>query len=103
MAMKKIVIRTADVPAFLSVFSYIKLRTNIEQLFRRLPQPVNRVHGVDGTDRINLVLGSVLGLIMMQSNRPGSAMNTTVNVIPLKWFNWAWCQLLYNNWKTLAQ
>ena len=44
MAMKKIVIRTADVPAFLSVFSYIKLRTNIEQLFRRLPQPVNQVH-----------------------------------------------------------
>ena len=44
MAMKKIVIRTADVPAFLSVFSYIKLRTNIERLFRRLPQPVNQVH-----------------------------------------------------------
>jgi hypothetical protein len=44
MAMKKIVIRTADVPPFLSVFSYIKLRTNIDQLFGRLPQPANQVH-----------------------------------------------------------
>jgi hypothetical protein len=44
MAMKKIVIRTADVPAFLSVFAYIKLRTNIDRLFRRLPQPLNQVH-----------------------------------------------------------
>jgi hypothetical protein len=44
MAMKKIVIRTADVPSFLSVFAYIKLRTDIERLFRRLPQPLNQVH-----------------------------------------------------------
>ena len=44
MTMKKIVIRTADVPPFLSVFSYIKLRTNIERLFQRLPQPANQVH-----------------------------------------------------------
>jgi hypothetical protein len=46
MAIKKIVIRTADVPAFLSVFSYIRYRTDIERRFRRLPQPVDQVHAV---------------------------------------------------------
>jgi hypothetical protein len=43
MAIKKIVIRTADVPRFLSVFSYIKYRTDIERRFKRLPQPVDQV------------------------------------------------------------
>jgi hypothetical protein len=46
MPIKKIVIRTADVPGFLSVFSYIKYRTDIQQRFRRLPQPPNQVHHV---------------------------------------------------------
>ena len=44
MPIKKIVIRTADVPGFLSVFSYIKYRTDIQQRFRRLPSPPNQVH-----------------------------------------------------------
>jgi hypothetical protein len=44
MPIKKIVIRTADVPGFLSVFSYIKCRTDIQQRFRRLPRPPNQVH-----------------------------------------------------------
>ena len=46
MAIKKIVIRTADVPRFFSVFLYIRYRTDIERRFRRLPQPLNQVHGM---------------------------------------------------------
>lgn len=42
--MSKIVIRVKDVPAFCSVFSWIKLRTNIEKCFRRLSKPSNSVH-----------------------------------------------------------